>query len=120
VPPFAQLAGVAALEGPQDAVTEMVAEFRRRRDFLIPALNAIEGIRCNEPGGAFYAFPNVSALPIDADELADRLLEEAGVAVLSGTSFGNEGEGHLRISYASSLENLEQAVDRIAGFVASL
>src|SRR3954454_8812348 len=120
VPPFAQLAGVAALDGPQDAVTEMVAEFRRRRDFLVPALNAIEGIRCNEPGGAFYAFPNVFALPIDADELADRLLEEAGVAVLSGTSFGKEGAGHLRISYASSLENLEHAVDRIAGFVASL
>ena len=80
VPPFAQLAGVAALEGPQDAVDEMVAEFRRRRDFLVPALNAIPGISCIEPGGAFYAFPNVSALPIDADELADRLLDEAGVA----------------------------------------
>ena len=106
VPPFAQLAGVAALEGPQDAVTEMVAELRRRRDFLIPALNAIPGIRCIEPGGAFYAFPNVSALPIGEDELAARLLEEAGVALLSGTSFGSGGAGHLRISYASSLENL--------------
>ena len=80
VPPFAQLAGVAALEGPQDAVVEMVAEFRRRRDYLVPALNAIPGLRCVEPGGAFYAFPNVSALPLGADELADRLLDEAGVA----------------------------------------
>ena len=85
MPPFAQLAGVAALEGPQDAVVEMVAEFRRRRDFLVPALNTIPGVRCIEPGGAFYAFPNVSELPIGADELADRLLDEAGVALLSGT-----------------------------------
>ena len=120
VPPFAQLAGVAALEGPQDAVTEMVAEFRRRRDFLIPALNAIPGIRCIEPGGAFYAFPNVSALPIGAEELADRLLDEAGVALLAGTAFGSEGAGHLRISYASSLANLEEAVERIREFVAAL
>ena len=120
MPPFAQLAGVAALEGPQDAVIEMVAEFRRRRDFLIPALNAIPGVRCIEPGGAFYAFPNVSALPIGAEELADRLLDEAGVALLAGTAFGSEGAGHLRISYASSLENLEQAVERIRGFVAAL
>ena len=84
VPPFAQLAGVAALEGPQDAVVEMVAEFRRRRDFLVPALNTIPGVRCIEPGGAFYAFPNVSELPIGADELADRLLDEAGVAAALG------------------------------------
>ena len=120
VPPFAQLAGVAALEGPQDAVVGMVAEFRRRRDFLVPALNTIPGVRCIEPGGAFYAFPNVSELPIGADELADRLLDEAGVALLSGTSFGGHGDGHLRISYASSLENLEQAVERIRGFVEAL
>jgi aspartate/methionine/tyrosine aminotransferase len=120
VPPFAQLAGVAALEGPQDAVVAMVAEFRRRRDFLVPALNTIPGVRCVEPGGAFYAFPNVSELPIGADELADRLLDEAGVAVLSGPSFGRHGDGHLRISYASSLENLEQAVERVRDFVAAL
>jgi aspartate aminotransferase len=120
VPPFAQLAGVAALEGPQDAVDEMVAEFRRRRDVLVPALDAIPGIRCVEPGGAFYAFPNVSELPLGADELADRLLDEAGVALLSGSSFGAHGAGHLRISYASSLPSLEQAVERIGAFVASL
>jgi aspartate/methionine/tyrosine aminotransferase len=120
VPPFAQLAGVAALEGPQDAVHAMVAEFRRRRDFLVPALNEIPAIRCVEPGGAFYAFPNVSELPLGADELADRLLDEAGVALLAGSAFGAHGADHLRISYASSLESLEQAVDRIRGFVSAL
>ncbi len=120
VPPFAQLAGVAALEGPQDAVAEMVAEFDRRRAYLVPALNAIPGVRCIEPGGAFYAFPNVSALPISEEELADRLLDEAGVALLAGTSFGAQGAGHLRLSYASSLPNLEAAVGRIAEFVARL
>jgi aspartate/methionine/tyrosine aminotransferase len=120
VPPFAQLAGVAALEGPQDAVTSMVAEFRRRRDYLVPALNEIPGVRCIEPGGAFYAFPNVSELPVDADDLADRLLDEAGVALLAGSSFGRHGVDHLRISYASSLANLEEAVARIRAFVGSL
>jgi aspartate/methionine/tyrosine aminotransferase len=120
VPPFAQLAGVAALEGPQDAVTAMVAEFRRRRDYLVPALNGIPGVRCIEPGGAFYAFPNVSELPLGADELADRLLDEAGVALLSGSSFGRHGVDHLRISYASSLASLEDAVGRIHDFVAGL
>jgi aspartate/methionine/tyrosine aminotransferase len=120
VPPFAQLAGVAALEGPQDAVTSMVAEFRRRRDYLVPALNGIPGVRCIEPGGAFYAFPNVSELPVDADDLADRLLDEAGVALLAGSSFGRHGVDHLRISYASSLANLEEAVARIRAFVGSL
>ena len=120
VPPFAQLAGVAALEGPQDAVTAMVAEFRRRRDYLVPALNSIPGVRCIEPGGAFYAFPNVSELPVGADELAHRLLDEAGVALLAGSSFGQHGADHVRISYASSLANLEDAVARISTFVASL
>ena len=120
VPPFAQLAGVAALEGPQDAVRAMVAEFRRRRDYLVPALNEIPGVSCIEPGGAFYAFPNVSQLPIGADALAARLLAETGVALLAGSAFGIHATDHLRVSYASSIENLEQAVDRITAFVASL
>ncbi len=120
VPPFVQLAGVAALEGPQDAVHEMVAEFRRRRDYLIPALNTISGISCVEPGGAFYAFPNVSELSVDADRLAERLLVEAGVAVLSGSAFGIHATDHLRISYASSLVNLEHAVERIRVLVECL
>jgi len=120
VPPFVQLAGVAALEGPQDAVTAMVAEFRRRRDYLVPALNTIPGITCIEPSGAFYAFPNVSQLPLDADTLAERLLAEAGVALLAGSAFGVHATDHLRVSYASSLENLERAVERVRAFVASL
>lgn len=120
VPPFVQLAGVAALEGPQDAVTNMVAEFRRRRDYLVPALNTIPGISCIESGGAFYAFPNVSKLALAADTLAERLLVEAGVALLAGSAFGIHATDHLRVSYASSLENLERAVERIRGFVASL
>ena len=120
VPPFVQLAGVAALEGPQDAVTAMVAEFRRRRDYLVPALNTIPGISCIEPGGAFYAFPNVSQLPLDADTVAERLLVEAGVALLAGSAFGVHATDHLRVSYASSLENLEDAVERIRAFVTSL
>ena len=120
VPPFAQLAGVAALEGPQDAVDEMVREFRARRDYLVPALNGIPGISCVEPRGAFYAFPNVGALPLSADEFADRLLGEAGVALLAGSAFGSHAEGHVRISYAASLESLERAVERIARFTGSL
>ena len=120
VPPFVQHAGVAALEGPQDAVHEMVAEFRRRRDYLIPALNTISGISCVEPGGAFYAFPNVSEVSLDADALAERLLVDAGVAVLSGSAFGIHATDHLRISYASSLENLENAIERIRTLVENL
>lgn len=120
VPPFVQLAGVAALEGPQDAVDAMVAEFRRRRDFLVPALNRIPGISCVEPQGAFYAFPNVGALPLSADDFADRLLSEAGVALLAGSAFGAHAPGHVRISYAASLESLERAVERIGAFVESL
>jgi aspartate aminotransferase len=120
VPPFVQLAGVAALEGSQDAVVAMVAEFRRRRDYLVPALNSIPGISCIEPGGAFYAFPNVSQLPLDADTLAERLLVEAGVALLAGSAFGVHAADHLRVSYASSLEKLEQAVERIRAFVGAL
>ncbi|MCS7236573.1 MAG: pyridoxal phosphate-dependent aminotransferase [Armatimonadota bacterium] len=111
---FTQVAGVAALEGPQEPVEAMVAEFRRRRDRVVQGLNAIEGIRCTTPQGAFYAFPNVSQLDPEGRAFADYLLEEAGVAVLSGTAFGEGGRGYLRISYATSLQNLELALDRIA------
>ncbi len=110
---FAQVAGIAALEGPQDAVDAMVAEFRRRRDRVVQGLNAMDGIRCTTPRGAFYAFPNVSALDPDGKAFADYLLEEAGVAALSGTAFGPGGRGYLRISYATSLQNLELALERI-------
>lgn len=113
VPPFVQLAGVAALTGSQDPVQAMVEEFRARRELVVDRLNDIAGISCRRPAGAFYAFPNVSALPINADELAGKLLEEANVALLAGSAFGQNGRDNLRISYANSRENLTRALDRI-------
>jgi aspartate/methionine/tyrosine aminotransferase len=120
VPPFVQLAGVAALTGPQDPVEAMVDEFRTRRRLVIDRLNDIPGISCRRPAGAFYAFPNVGSLPVSADELASRLLEEAGVALLAGSAFGQLGRDHLRISYANSQANLDRALDRITGLIHEL
>lgn len=108
-----QMAGVAALTGPQDAVTTMVAEFEKRRDYIVDGLNAIPGISCIKPLGAFYVFPNVTKLGLPSKELEERLLNEAGVAVLSGTAFGEYGEGYLRLSYANSIPNIQKALDRI-------
>jgi aspartate aminotransferase len=116
---FAQFGAIEALRMDQSPVDHMVAEFRKRRDFLIPALNAIPGLKCANPGGAFYAFPNVTGSGIPSAEFADRLLDEAGVATLDGGSFGPGGEGYIRISYASSMENLEEACRRIANFLKS-
>ena len=109
----AQWAGIAALQGPQDAVDDMVAAFYERRQSIVCALNSIPGFNCIEPGGAFYAFPNVSSIGISAQTLQDKLLNEAGVATIAGTSFGNHGEGYLRFSYANSTENIERAIERI-------
>ena len=120
VPPFVQLAGIAALEGPQDEVTAMVAEFRARRDLVVDGLNALPGVSCRTPQGAFYAFPNVSGVPLDADDLAVRLLEEAGVAVLAGSAFGRAGAQHLRISYAASRAQLQEALQRMDDFLGRL
>ncbi len=117
---FTQMAAMAALKGPQDAVEEMRMAFRERRDWLVAALNDIPGITCRMPRGAFYAFPNISALGLSSHEFCRRLLEEFGVAAAWGTSFGEYGEGHFRLSYANSLENLKLAVDRIAAFARSL
>ena len=114
---FTQRAALAALTGPQDDADRMVAEFRRRRDAFCDALNALPGLRCARPQGAFYAFPNIRDTGFSSGELADRLLEEAGVACLSGTAFGAYGEGYLRFSYANSYENLIEAVERIAAFL---
>ena len=111
---FTQRAGMAALEGPQDAVDTMVAEFRRRRDAIVAGLNRLPGFSCTVPSGAFYAFPNVTKTGMSSRELADLLLYEAGVACLSGTAFGAYGEGYLRFSYANSLANIEEALSRIA------
>ena len=110
---FTQRAGLAALTGPQDAVTSMVAEFRRRRDEFCAGLNRIPGFRCALPGGAFYAFANIKETGISSRELADFLLTEAGVAGLDGGAFGRYGEGYIRFSYANSLPNLMEAVERI-------
>jgi aspartate/methionine/tyrosine aminotransferase len=120
VPPFVQLAGVAALTGPHQAVDDMVAEFRRRRDVVVAGLNSLPGVSSRTPKGAFYVFPNVSGVPIAADALAARLLEEAGVAVLAGSAFGRVGEPNLRLSYANSVENLELALDRMRVFLERL
>ena len=111
---FTQLAGVQALQGPQESVTEMVEEFRARRDVIVAGLNALDGVRCSMPQGAFYAFPNIEGTGMKSREAADCFLYEAGVAVLSGTSFGSNGEGYVRLSYANSLENLEEAIERMA------
>jgi aspartate/methionine/tyrosine aminotransferase len=110
---FTQRAGIAALEGPQDCVTAMVGEFRRRRDAMVSALNEVPGFRCSLPAGAFYAFPNITGTGLPAPELADRILNEARVAVLSGTAFGAHGAGYLRLSYANSLANIREGVSRI-------
>ena len=110
---FTQLAGVAALAGDQGSVDAMVAEFKRRRDVIVEGLRAIPGIQCVRPKGAFYAFPNIFGTGYSARALADRLLDEAGVACLAGTAFGEFGEGHLRFSYANSLANIEEALGRI-------
>jgi aspartate/methionine/tyrosine aminotransferase len=110
---FTQRAGIAALTGPRTEVDAMVAEFRRRRDAIVAGLNKVPGFRCPTPGGAFYAFPNVTATGMSSKELADFLLYEAGVAGLDGGCFGKYGEGYVRFSYANSLANLTEAVNRI-------
>lgn len=110
---FTQRAGMEALSGPQDAVKEMVAEFKRRREVIVDGFNRIPGFSCVTPGGAFYAFPNIKGTGIPSDELADRILHEAGVACLTGTSFGTWGEGYLRFSYATALDQIHEALDRI-------
>ena len=110
---FTQRAGLAALTGPQDGVVAMVAEFRRRRDAIVQGLNGIPGFSCLVPSGAVYAFPNVTGTGIPSKALADLILNEAGVACLNGGSFGQQGDGYLRFSYANSLPNILEAMDRI-------
>jgi aspartate aminotransferase len=114
---FTQRAGIAALNGPQDDVTKMVQEFRRRRDAFCAGLNSLPGFRCAIPGGAFYAFPNITGTGRKSKELAEGLLQEAGVACLSGTAFGAYGDGYLRFSIANSYEKLMDAVERIRKYL---
>jgi len=114
---FTQRAGIAALNGPQEDVDRMVAEFRRRRDAFCAGLNGLPGFRCEIPDGAFYAFPDITGTGQKSKALADALLEKAGVACLSGAGFGKFGEGCLRFSIANSFDNLMEAIGRIKGFV---
>ena len=115
-----QFAGIAALEGPQDEARKMVEAFDARRKVVVEELNKLPGVSCVEPGGAFYAFPNISRAGLRAKEFERRLLEEAGVATVAGTSFGGFGEGYLRLSYANSTENIREAIRRMDGWLKSL
>ena len=108
-----QYAGIAALQGPHEQVQQMVQAFDDRRRVIVPALNQIPGFTCVDPGGAFYAFPNITGTGLSARDLQDKLLTEAGVATVAGTSFGDFGEGYIRFSYANSIENIQQAINQI-------
>ena len=114
---FTQIAGIEALRGDQSSVEAMLDEFRRRREVIVGGLNRIPGFRCRQPHGAFYAFPNIRETGRSSAALADALLNEAGVACLSGTAFGEWGEGYLRFSFANSVENLQKALDRIENWI---
>jgi aspartate/methionine/tyrosine aminotransferase len=114
---FSQMAAVEAVKGDQSSVERMVAEFHRRRDVIVDGLREIRGFSCVRPKGAFYVFPNITGTGFSSRTLADRLLDEAGVACLSGTAFGEFGEGHLRFSYATSMENIQEALRRIKGWI---
>src|SRR5262249_58754053 len=110
---FTQWAGIAALQGDQQPVHAMVAEFKRRRDIIVDGLNALPGVTCRSPRGAFYVFPNVKKLGRPSADVASQLLNDAGVAVLGGSAFGEYGEGYLRLSYAHSESNIRKALQRM-------
>ena len=117
---FSQIAAVEALTGPQDATEAMVAEFKARRDLIVDGLNSIGGVSCQRPAGAFYVFPQLAGFGLSATEIADRLLNQAGVAVLAGTAFGQVGRDSLRLSFANSRANIQEAVDRMREELATL
>lgn len=117
---FVQAAGVAALCGPQDYIRKMREEYRRRRDVIVGGLNSIDGFECAEPKGAFYVFPSIEGFDMKSMELCEYLLREANVAAVPGSEFGPYGEGHLRFSYATSMKNIERAIERIETAVARL
>jgi aspartate aminotransferase len=117
---FTQVAGLEVLNAPQDQAEAMVHEYQARRDAIVAGLNAIPGITCQRPQGAFYVFPNIKSIGLPSNQLAGILLEKAGVAVLPGSDFGQHGEGYLRLTYANSLDNIRQALDRIGKLVAHL
>ena len=113
-----QFAGIAALDGPQDAVDEMMVQFDHRRKVIVEGLNALPGVTCTDSAGAFYAFPNISGTGLTATQAQDLFLEKAGVATVAGTSFGAMGEGYVRFSYANSADNIKQALERIGAVLA--
>jgi len=117
---FVQAAGVESLEGPQDSVEKMVREYKRRRDLIYERLSKISGVKCKLPGGAFYIFPNVKSFGMPSKQLAEKLLYEGGVAALHGTAFGECGEGYLRFSYATSIENIELGMEKTREFFEKL
>jgi aminotransferase len=110
---FVQEAGITALEKAQPDVDKMVAEYQRRRDYVVDAINKIDGLSCRTPKGAFYIFVNIKELGMSSMEFAEYLLDEAGIAMVPGTAFGESGEGYVRLSYANSYENLVEACDKI-------
>ena len=116
---FTQMAALEALSGSQDSSNQMVAEFKSRRDIIVEGLNAIPGINCAMPQGAFYVFPNIEGTGMSSLKFADNLLNDGGVACLAGESFGKYGKGYVRFSFANSTENIEEALDRIKNFVGS-
>jgi aspartate/methionine/tyrosine aminotransferase len=117
---FVQRAGIAAIEGSNSTVNHMMNEYRKRRDLLVNGLNSIHGITCHMPGGAFYAFPNISSFGLTSEEFADAILDRANVALLPGSNFGSQGEGFVRLVYASSTANIEKALERISSVCKTL
>ena len=117
---FVQIAGIEALTGPQEQVDAVVDEYQKRRDAIVAGLNSIDGITCQRPSGAFYVFPNIKSFGMPSSELADLILEKAGVAVLPGSSFGKYGEGYLRLTYSNSVENINRAIEQIMDAVKGL
>jgi len=117
---FTQMAAVAALEGPKDEVEAMIAEFGIRRRLIADGLRSIPGLNCPEPEGAFYAFPSIKGTGLTSAEFEDRAMNQAGVALLSGSAFGEFGEGYVRLSYANSQDNIKQAIDKLDKMVRAI
>ena len=117
---FTQIAGIEAIQNSQDFVSQMRLEFKTRRDFLVKGLNDIDGLSCIMPSGAFYTFPNVTGIPMTCVDFSDYLLTEAGVALLPGSSFGMFGEGYIRMSYANSIDNIQEALSRIGNAISGV
>jgi aspartate/methionine/tyrosine aminotransferase len=117
---FSQRAAIAALDGPRDGVQAMVAEFDRRRRLIAEGLRSIPGVKCPDPEGAFYVFPSIEETGLSSSQFEERAMNEAGVALLSGSAFGKFGEGYVRLSYANSQENIQKALERLDNFVRSV